>query len=228
MFSDASTGTGIWQNGQRMPSTRKVRNGRSSRVSRQDTRHRLWQALAGGGSLDGGPAVPQRVRCSSRDGILRLRTAIWPGYSGRRSKCSGPKGEAISASADSGEAWRGGDWWRRALAYEPRNHVIPLGKGCVTPRNCSLALPSDLIANASLSSSPQAQSPSKQRRASSRSKRKVSPAPDPRTRASRALVYQRACVAETASGLQASFQGLDVTVELRPARPAPLQPRWQR
>ena len=33
----------------------------------------------------------------------------------------------------------------RALIMN-QDHVIELGKNCVTPRNCSLVLPSDLIA----------------------------------------------------------------------------------
>jgi hypothetical protein len=45
--------------------------------------------------------------------------------------------------------------------YEPKSHAISLGTRCVTPRNCQL--PSDLIENASLSSSPRAQSQSSTR-----------------------------------------------------------------
>lgn len=99
-----------------------------------------------------------------------------------------------SASADSGEAALGGDWRQAGgLIMNQEITLSRLAKGCVTPRNCSLVLPSDLIANASLSLfHAQAQSPSQLRRASLSSKgTHLPPHQTQSSSASWGLVYQR-------------------------------------
>ncbi|KAF1837677.1 hypothetical protein BDW02DRAFT_107504 [Decorospora gaudefroyi] len=92
--------------------------------------------------------------------------------------------------------------------YEPRNHVIPLGTGCVTPRNCSLVLSSDLIANASLSSSPRARSPSSPVLSLIVANQERRPHAQPQYRIPLRRAKQRDCVRADCDGCERRSRGL--------------------